>query len=210
MIAHRIHSVFSRRPSVNPEFPSPTVPIHPVAALVRLTPPHPRAVAPAKRSRYPRPSRSSASASHAPLHPRRRPRQPRPQLAPGHPRPPQPIRRACRSLTRPSGMTVDRNPRETGGNCPRFWPPPDGPHQPPRQPRGARPGRRAGYWVPKSPSSGVWRPTMIRPCRRSSRRVNSRRVPATWWRLRTGPGSTSRNAPEIQLPGFHHRLIMET
>jgi hypothetical protein len=62
MTAHRIHSVFSRRPSVNPEFPSPTVPIHPVAALVRLTPPHPRAVAPAKRSRYPRPSRSSASA----------------------------------------------------------------------------------------------------------------------------------------------------
>jgi hypothetical protein len=46
MIAHRIHSVFSRRPSVNPEFPSPTVPIHPALPLVHLTPPHPRPVAP--------------------------------------------------------------------------------------------------------------------------------------------------------------------
>jgi hypothetical protein len=37
MIASRNHSVFSRRPSVNPEFPSQPVPIHPALALVRLT-----------------------------------------------------------------------------------------------------------------------------------------------------------------------------
>jgi hypothetical protein len=62
MIAHRIHSVFSRRPSVNSEF-----------APARPRPPSPR-----------------PSASRAPLHPHRRPRQPHPQLAPNRPRPPRP------------------------------------------------------------------------------------------------------------------------
>ena len=44
------------------------------------------------------------------------------------------------AMPRPPGMTVDRNPRKTGGNCPRSWPSPGGPHQQPRQPRGTRPG----------------------------------------------------------------------
>jgi hypothetical protein len=114
MIAYRNHSVFSRRPSVNPEFPSPPVPIHPALASSA--------------------SPSSASPSSA-------------SSAPGSVRPSAPVTLA---LPGPPGMTVDQNPRETGGNCPRSWPPPGGPPQQPRQPRGpGRPvsesaGRRVG------------------------------------------------------------------
>jgi hypothetical protein len=101
----------------------------------------------------------------------------------------------------PRGMTVDRNQRKTG-NCPHPGRRPAGRISSHASPAGPGRGQRDGHRVPKSPSSGIWRPTMMRPCRRSSRRVNNRRLPATWWRLRPGPGTASRNAPENTIARF--------
>ena len=84
-------------------------------------------------------------------------------------------------------------------------------HGPGRRPAGritcpaspAGPGRYGGTVTGcRNPLIRVWRPTMMRPCHRSSRRVNSRRVPAIWWRLRLGPGTASRNAPENTIARF--------
>jgi hypothetical protein len=82
------------------------------------------------------------------------------------------------ALLSPRGMSVDRNLRETAGNCPRCWLPPARPHQQPRQHNGNGGSGQVNQRVAKYPSSGVWRPTMLRSGRRSSRRV----PPATWAR----------------------------